>query len=516
MIMWSNLSQVQRAEYKKMILAFASLTEMFAQKAEASTCDVVLPIINSKYQETIFQMVFNAFAEDIGNTSYDASLQTGSNNGVQYKYLVGIKTFGYSSDAQKVAQFKANHDEWASLINQIKNNSQGLSKAEIDEKNKELYKELAVRIATIRNMRIDSAEANIQGFSIVEGKDNVVPVYHVLMPSRRNNVPCIYVGETSYDKIDIGKIIVDGCTSKANPTNFIFNDGNHKYRFTSADSQLLMYFDNTNIVKDCWDVKYAEDAYAIFAEIANRVEEQKNIDVRESYAWKINVQPYSGFNSFFAVSSKMGADAKKRWIDGFKTKYQKFLSKNIFDPILRDLHSYAFEPSGNDEKRLEKVILREQILTNIAKVNNAELKDDVVKFVYRPKNEIYIPVRNSTVFHREHKDFFAPGAGDYISTPTKLQEKSRFTLVLEPSGEEIECYISQSSGKAIMSYGKQSILGEWLLRKIFQLREYEPLTQKRLEELEINGIRLYKRNDEKVHLQFIYIDDNNLPKDYIE
>lgn len=514
--MWSNLSQIQRTEYKRMILAFASLTEMFAQKAEASNDDVVLPIINSKYQETIFQRVFNAFAEDIGNTSYDASLQTNSVDGTQYKYLVGIKTFGFNSEAQKVAQFKANHDEWAGIINQIKVNSENRSKVEIDEINKNLYKELAIKIATIRNMRIDSAEANIQGFSIIKGKDNVVPVYHVLMPSRKENIPCIYVGETSYDRINIENLNIDGCTSKANPTNFIFDDGNHKYRFTSADSQLLMYFDNSNIVQDCWDVKYSEDAYSIFTEIANKVEVQEANAIKESYSWKINVQQYSGFNSFFAVSSKMEVKAKRHWIENFKTKYKKILSEDIFGSIYDSLKSFAFDQASNDKQRLEKVILREKILSDVAKVNNAELKEHVVKFVYRPKNEIYIPVRNSTVFHREHKDFFALGAGDFISKPTELQEKSRFTLVLEPSGEEIECYISQTNGKAIMSYGKQSILGEWLLRKVFQLCEYEPLTQKRLEELEINGMRLYKKNDGKVHLQFIYLDDNNLPQDYIQ
>lgn len=514
--MWSNISQVQKAEYKKMILAFASLTEIFAQKAEASSDEVVLPIINSKYQETIFQRVFNAFAEDIGNTSYDASLQTNSVDGTQYKYLVGIKTFGYNSEAQKVAQFKANHDEWAGIINQIKENSKNRSKVEIDEINKDLYKELAIKIATIRNMRIDSAEANIQGFSIIEGKDHVVPVYHVLMPAKKDNNPCIYVGETTYDRINIEKLNIGGCTSKSNPTNFIFDDGNHKYRFTSADSQLLMYFDNSNIVKDCWDVNYADDAYTIFANIANRVEGQSSNAIIESYAWKINVQQYSGFNSFFAVSSKLGTHAKKRWIENFKTKYQKLVSNDAFESIFNDLKSYTFDSASNDEQRLEKTILREQILSNAARTNNAELMEDVKKFVYRPKNEIYIPVRNSTIFHREHKDFFAKDAGNYISEPSKLQEKSRFTLILEPSGEEIECYISQTGGKAIMSYGKQSILGEWLLRNVFQLGEYEPLTQKRLEELEINGMRLYKKNDGKIHLQFIYIDDNNLPQDYIQ
>lgn len=44
-----------------MILEFASLTEMFAQKTSDGDIDVA-PIINSKYQETAFQRSFNVSA----------------------------------------------------------------------------------------------------------------------------------------------------------------------------------------------------------------------------------------------------------------------------------------------------------------------------------------------------------------------------------------------------------------------------------------------------------------------
>ncbi len=60
------------------------------------------------------------------------------------------------------------------------------------------------------------------------------------------------------------------------------------------------------------------------------------------------------------------------------------------------------------------------------------------------------------------------------------------------SGDTIKAYINQESGKAIQSVDKQDILGEWLLRGVFQLAEREVLTGKKLESLEINGIRLTK------------------------
>jgi hypothetical protein len=73
--MWEILPSEQKSEYKRMILAFASLTEVFSQKAENNeNKESYAPIINSKFQETVFQKAFNASAEDIGNTSYDAAI----------------------------------------------------------------------------------------------------------------------------------------------------------------------------------------------------------------------------------------------------------------------------------------------------------------------------------------------------------------------------------------------------------------------------------------------------------
>lgn len=174
--MWDELSRKDRDEYKRMMLAFASLTEMFAQKTEDSE-DIPAPIINSKYQETVFQKAFHASAEDIGNTSYDVSICQKCADNQLKKYLIGIKTFGINSGDQKVAQFKANITEWASLINQMQENakeSDGTfkTKNEINKENEELYKELAVNISILRNERIRSSIANLQGFKVVEGGCN--------------------------------------------------------------------------------------------------------------------------------------------------------------------------------------------------------------------------------------------------------------------------------------------------------------------------------------------------------
>ena len=195
MTLWKNLNNEDKKEYKRMMLAFASLTRMFAQKSDSDK-SLPTPILNSKYQETVFQRVFNANIEDIGNTAYDASIKLKNKN-----YLIGLKTFGLKSNDQKVAQFKSSHYEFAERLEAIRTNSlneDGSYKTvqEINLINHDLYLSLAKSISKLRNKRIKSAEANIQGFEITDDKE-IESVYHVLMPSCIDNLPEISVGEIS-------------------------------------------------------------------------------------------------------------------------------------------------------------------------------------------------------------------------------------------------------------------------------------------------------------------------------
>ncbi len=526
--MWFDLPVSGKEEYKKLILAFASLTEMFAQKA-AEEGQSTAPIINSKFQETAFQKAFNAMAEDIGNTSYDVSVQYQGE-----KYLVGIKTFGIASGDQKVAQFKAKHDEWSEIVDEIKSNAICLDdKDEINRANFDLYLELARRIATIRNERIDSSYANARGFRVSIEDSRVHSVYHVLMPSSKTESPKIYVGETSYDKIDIENIEIIGCTGKNNPTNFFFSDGKHTYKYTSADSQLHMNFSNREIVCEEWDVKYADDAHAIFCKIAEMVypSESKDVDTSETrikrvepvetYCWTIwnkeqEMELYSGFNSFFGTGSKMGKEQREQRIERICQKYEKEVEETLLGQIKEGITSFLLEP---EVKASEKVHIREYIRKLSKEAKSAEFEEDIVKILYRPMSEMYIPIPESAQFHREHPNFFGKDFGKVIPGTSKLElpkEQRRFTLVFEPSGDSLPVYITQSDGKAIESAEKQSYLGEWILRGIFQLKEYEPLTSKRLKELNINGLRFSRyENSEDIHVEFIWIDELNPPKGFI-
>ncbi|MEG0960729.1 MAG: hypothetical protein RSE60_06555 [Erysipelotrichaceae bacterium] len=536
--MWNNLPKSQKEEYKRLILAFSSLTGMFAQKSSEDDSKMA-PIINSKFQETAFQRAFNAFAEDIGNTSYDVSLQHDGE-----KYLVGIKTFGFTSGDQKVAQFKAKHDECAKIIEEMKANaSKADSKDDINDLNKDLYLTLAKKIAKIRNARIDSSRANIKGFMFTLDDSHVHSVYHVLMPSSKNKDAKIFVGETAYDKIDIEKLKIKGCTTKNNPTNFFFSDGKHSYKYTTADSQLHMNFDNENIVCEEWNVKFVDDAYAVFGKIADilypKADELQPIDevesiienkdddkleIEETYCWTIwnkqgETELYSGFNSFFGTGSKMGKDQRKQRIDKLYTEYESQVENDILYEIKQGMTKFLLEPASSVDEKAKKVRLREYLVRLAKQSGMFELKKDVYKMLYRPMDEMYIPIPDSAQFHKNHPDFFGKEVGKTKSGTNKLElpkEARRFDLVFDPSGDVLPAYITQDNGKAIESAEKQTYLGEWILRGIFQLDEYEPLTSVRLVELNINGLRFTKyKGSEAIHIEFIWIDENNPPTGFI-
>ncbi len=512
--MWEKLPQKEKTEYRKMILAFASLTEMFNQKNEEA--EAIVPVLNSKYQEKVFHRVFNAVVEDIGNTSYDASINA------DRKYLVGLKTFNLKSGEQKIAQFKANHNEWAddfNLINRNAHNSDGSlkTKEEINDTNRDIYLRIAKRIAELRNTRIMSSRENLRGFDISKcNKEDIESVYHVLMPANENKSPFIEVGEISYDLINVDNIRIRGCSNAKTPGNFTFTDGNHEYRFTVADSQLLMNFRNRQIIVETWPVKYADDAYEIFAGLADRLYKEPK---EESYSWLITnkdgeVELFSGFNSFYGVGSKLSQNDREKKIEKFEKDFGCDL--NGFKSIFRNqLETFLLDRNIDKTKKVE---IRNDLMGKACEIENEELEKRLSKLLYRPADEVYIPLPNARRFHTEHPDFFVKGGIKFDGSHlTQSPEERKFKLIFEPSKNSIDAYIAEDSGKAIESSDSMKILGEWILRKVFQLKEYEPLTVQKLNEVGINGIRLSKIEDsDDIHLHFIWIDKDNLPTDYWE
>ena len=291
-----------------------------------------------------------------------------------------------------------------------------------------------------------------------------------------------------------------------------------------------MDFQNKDIVVEHWNVIYADDAYAIFSKIAEAVlgeEKQEEVDkespnvallpqkqeITEEYFWQIvnedgEVELFSGFNSFYGVGSKLGKDSRKQRIKKISEEYANSVPKQTLWSVVEGLKQYLLVPSSSMDEKLQKVELRKRILSLVNECDDAGFRADVTKLLFRPLDEMYIPVPDAKNFHKQHPNFFSEGAGSLEPGTNRLKlpkEKRRFNLVFEPSGDTLPAYITQDNGKAIESYEKQTYLGQWILRGIFQLDEYEPLTKKRLDEMGINTLRLYKvKNSDDVHIEFVW------------
>lgn len=517
--MWSELPTEKKEKYKLLITNFASLSKVFSQKSSESNGNDITPIVNSKFQETAFQKAFDALSEDIANTSFDASIKL--KNGK--KYLIGIKSFGYSSGFQKIAQFKkdSKQNDWDLTLTTIKKNALGKKIHEANQLNENLYKSLAIKISKLRNIRIASSKAQIKGFN---GQDkNIEATYHVLMPSNKSPTPQIFVGETSYLPIDTNRIKITGASKIDTPTNFTFTDEQHKYQYTSADSQLLMHFDNKNIVLETWDIKYLENPFTVFEDLHEFLD--KKTEKLDSVSWMIpnkkgQLETSSGFNAFDG-SSKLSEDIREERIKKIQNIYQSSIPKENLALIissLREILSTSWSQSRNDINK--RKALRSNLVQDVSNLKNPDLLKDIEKLVFRSATEMYIPIPESKNFHENRPDFFGKNIGTFKTKSSKLalpKDQRKFKLEFIPSGNVIESYINQDLGKAIQSIDNQDTLGKWILWEVFQLKERELLTLDKLNDIGINGIRLTKFKDEKrgIGLEFIWIDEENPPQDAI-
>lgn len=106
----------------------------------------------------------------------------------------------------------------------------------------------------------------------------------------------------------------------------------------------------------------------------------------------------------------------------------------------------------------------------------------------RNPNEIYIPYPAED--RRKTQGFFPP-------------RDTVFDLKL-PDGKVISAKVCQSDGKAIMS-NPNSVLGEWLLRKVFELQEGTLVTYEMLELFGVDSVVFTKHSDLEFSVDFAEI-----------
>lgn len=98
----------------------------------------------------------------------------------------------------------------------------------------------------------------------------------------------------------------------------------------------------------------------------------------------------------------------------------------------------------------------------------------------RDPNEIYIPI--PAWIHRSHPNFFP-------------KREESFRLIL-PNSEEMSAKVCQDSSKALMS-NPNAALGQWLLRGVLNLEKSELLTYRKLAEIGLDSVVIYKDQEKK-------------------
>ena len=108
----------------------------------------------------------------------------------------------------------------------------------------------------------------------------------------------------------------------------------------------------------------------------------------------------------------------------------------------------------------------------------------------RPRdfNEVYIPI--PSWIHKTYSDFFPP-------------RDTSFKLKL-PNGSTIIAKLCQDGSKALMS-NPNSDLGKWLLREVMNLQEGELLTYKKLQEIGLDSVVIYKESEDSFLIDFTEI-----------
>ena len=355
---------------------------------------------------------------------------------------IGLKTW-MGNDDQKVAEFGRLRPEYENL--------RGI--------------ELIRRIAEYRNDRI-RITMNLHGIDEM--------IYHIV-----KRVPgSMKILEHAFEYIDIDNIEI--ITNRGNSNNTYFTDGNHTYHFSLSKNTLYMIFSELDEL-DSFPVQIMADPYAYLME-------------------------HRHANETPIIIETMGTDV---------VDYTVNLGQNVLADIDLRTRQLCLRLYTIDRKTGEKIVAPTSGLNqwNGVRTSNRRRADGTVVHVETPRdpNELYIPY---TAKDRNRKpDFFPPRDvsfnlhlpdGTIISAKVcqeaykKMSEEKYDMLTEDEKRIEDE---RRMAGKAIMS-NPNRVLGEWLLRKVFELQEGTPVTYHMLERFGIDSVIFTKIDDLEYSIDF--------------
>ena len=358
---------------------------------------------------------------------------------------IGLKTW-VGTDDQKVAEFGKLRPEYENL--------QGI--------------DLIKKISEYRNERIRVTK-NLHGINEM--------IYHIV-----KRIPgAMIILEHAFDYIDIDKITI--INKKGNANNIYFTDGNHTYHFSLSKNTLYMIFSDLKEL-DRFSVNIIEDPYSFLM----TGKEEKGPDL---YTAKIEDQEYD---------IEVIASTEQR-------EYQDLRDRQIC------LRLYTINKSTK-----EKVVAPTSGLNqwNGVRTSNRKRADGTVVHRESPRdpNELYIPYPADD--RRRNPNFFPPRDtpfklhlpdGTIISAKVcqeayKRMSEAKYKMLSEEERAKEDA--RRLEGKAIMS-NPNKVLGEWLLRKVFELSEGTVVTYPMLMKFGIDSVIFTKLGDLEYSVDFAEI-----------
>ncbi|MGO2620165.1 MAG: hypothetical protein ACTH82_08780 [Glutamicibacter ardleyensis] len=514
---WQSYDVSNRERYIKSIQALGVLSPLFRQKSDGSVDQTAF--ISSKFQETAFAKFFEGNVVDRGNDPYDVMVPSPT---LGKRDLVGIKTFlNSSASMQKIMQFKsvATKEEWSSWI-----------------KDRD-YQQLISRIASIRNQKLRSAQNLLAGAGHTPETAFENIYYHYLSPSKSGTV---YIGESDYSFMDEDNLSFVMPGEGKNIASLYFADGRHEYKYTPADSTLYMRFFHTKTIQEGGEivgnfaVTHSDDPHLSLMRLL--------VDDALVEVSKQQVALTKGRSLVNAPEITRSSKARKK-LGSAGAGLSSLVGAPTVAPDVQFVGAVQplvpFAESAAGDQRLNTVEAETTFVFPIFRLSqygdipagdvdpksglNVRLSKPKNKGsdVARPVNEVEIKIPNATRFHENYPHFFGTNEeGTGISKMHRVDGKWKsifasndertFDLVLTQSGVEMEAIITGDGNKQIMSKRKQQTLGGWILSQVFQLGPYERLDRRKLDELDLDCIRLTRLHDRRIGMEFIKATEDDL------
>ena len=235
----------------------------------------------------------------------------------------------------------------------------------------------------------------------------------------------------------------------------------------------------TNSIYHC--VLREEGRFVLFEENMDMIEIENIRSVKKSAS---SISFTDGLHEYSFSLSK--STLMKRFCTNQEPRLQVLEIDLLEDPLfaLRWLFTIDFLQEASDTSILETVYLplygRNHIVYPKSGLNQRN-----AWWRARHADEIYIPI--PVEIHHHFPDFFP-------------WRESHFDLHL-PNGNTMRAKVCQDWGKALMSESNRE-LGHWILREVLRIPEWTLVTNKTLDILGIDSVRIDKRSDWSFDINF--------------